>query len=362
MIPIEYYVTFYHLTLTVAVLMMVIVLLKNGDSGNFSEMHNIWYCSIILLITVLFIGLRDPWASSKYLGDTGTYSRFYLSDIFKNEKINDMGFTYFAYFCSKFLKVDTFYLLCAVIYVGLPYLSFQKWFQSRAWLALLVYVTAMSFWAFGANGLRNGLAASFFIFGISFIKKPLYMGIWFLLAISFHKSMALPVVAFLLTYLVKDTRMLLWFWLAAIPIAFFFGNNMESSLNEFFKLINFSDSRIDNLYVDELEGQAISRSFRLDFILYSSVAVFLGYYYIVKKGFNDLFYIHLFNTYLIANTIWILMIYAAYTNRTAYLSWFLMPVVMVYPLLKVRMHDKQENWIAWMILGSLTFTLFMHFK
>ncbi len=343
--------------------MLSLPLLKETVPRHYIYSENKLYSGALLLITILFIGLRDPWASSMYLGDTKAYT-YMFSDISlaKLPNSRDFGFDLFMYLCSQVMTVQWFYLLCAALYVGLPYLAFKKWFGNRAWMALVVYIVAMSFWAFGINGLRNGLGASFFIYGISFSNHPLRMFIWFILTISFHKSMILPVGAFLLTRYVENTVFLIRIWLLTIPIAFFFGNNMETLISSVFDTIGFSDRRTENLFVDELEGQAISRSFRLDFIIYSGVAVVLGYYYVVKNKFNDKLYSRLLNTYLIANTVWILMIYAIFTNRTAYLSWFLMPVVLIYPLLKVRLIKNQNRWVFWIILGSLGFTLLMFLK
>ena len=38
----------------------------------------------------------------------------------------------------------------------------------------------------------------------------------------------------------------------------------------------------------------------------------------------------------------VFFIYAAYTNRIAYLSWFLMPVVLIFPLLKEKIYKNQK--------------------
>jgi len=45
----------------------------------------------------------------------------------------------------------------------------------------------------------------------------------------------------------------------------------------------------------------------------------------------DPFYARLVNTYLFANAVWILVINATCSNRFAYLSWFMMPWVLLYP-------------------------------
>src|SRR5690606_4434297 len=301
MIPVEHYSTVYYLTLSFPVLLMALPLLRHSSLKSYHSSTNDWYSGIILLICVLFIGLRDPWGSWMYLGDTGAYTRTFENiTIDKLLDSKDYGFDLFMYLSAQVMSIQWFYFLCALIYVGLPYLAFRKWFNNRAWLALMVYVTAMSFWAFGVNGLRNGLAAAFFIYGISFIRQPLKLTIWLVIAIGFHKSMLLPIGAFVLTRFIKNTTLLIRVWLLAIPVAFFFGNSLETAISSFFDIIGLSDKRTENLFVEELDGQAVSRSFRLDFIIYSGVAVFLGHYYMVKKKFSDIFYTQLLNTYLIA--------------------------------------------------------------
>lgn len=363
MIPIEHYSTLYYSALTLAALMLSLPLLKNAIPRNYIDDENNLYSSILLLITILFIGLRDPLGSWKYLGDTATYTNMF-SEISWEKLSNsrDFGFDFFMYFCAQIMTVRWFYLLCATLYAGLPYLAFKKWFGNRAWMALLAYVVTLSFWSFGINGLRNGLGAAFFIYGISLINNPLKMSIWFILSMSLHKSMLLPIGAFLLTRYVQNSIFFIRIWLLAIPVAFFYGNNMEAFINNVFGFIGLSDRRTENLFVNELDGQAVSRSFRLDFIIYSSVAVILGYYYVIKKKFDNKFYSRLLNTYLIANSVWILMIYATYTNRTAYLSWFLMPILLLYPLMTVRLVKHQNQWVFWIIISSLTFTLMMFLK
>ena len=361
MIPVEYYNNAYFASLTVLVLFMVFPLIKPNPLTVRTSYRLSWFSVIIILFTVLFIGLRDPWGAFKYLGDTQAYTRMFSNaEMPKFLASRDFGFDLFMYICFKVMSVQVFYLLCALLYVILPYLSFKKWFDRRAWLALLVYITAMSFWAFGINGLRNGLSAAFFIYALSFIKQPVKMAFWFILAVSFHKSMLLPVFSFLATYYLNNTKVLIYIWLCSIPISYFFGNSLEMYISGLFNSIGFVDKRIDSLFANEIEGISINRSFRLDFILYSSIAVLLGYYYVVKRKFWDVLYTRMLNTYLLSNTVWIFMIYGTYTNRTAYLSWFLMPVVLVYPLLKKIMLKRQTNFIFLIIIGSLMFTLLLY--
>ena len=56
------------------------------------------------------------------------------------------------------------------------------------------------------------------------------------------------------------------------------------------------------------------RDYRWDFLLYSAVPIYVGYFFCIKKRFNDTFYTLLLNIYIICNSFWVLVIRAPYTN------------------------------------------------
>jgi len=89
--------------------------------------------------------------------------------------------------------------------------------------------------------------------------------------------------------------------------------------------------------------------------LYSGLVIFLGYYFIYKLNFKDKFYLKIFNLYLIANTIWLYFIYFPFTNRIAYLSWFLIPVLAIYPIIYSTKLKNQSYFMAISVLSSLFF-------
>ena len=70
-------------------------------------------------------------------------------------------------------------------------------------------------------------------------------------------------------------------------------------------------------------------------------------------------YKNLLNLYLCLNGIWMLCMYAAFTNRIAYLSWFLYPIVLVYPFLQEDWGKGRYRTFSMVMLGHLGFTLFM---
>jgi hypothetical protein len=75
---------------------------------------------------------------------------------------------------------------------------------------------------------------------------------------------------------------------------------------------------------------------------------------------SDPFYARLVNTYLLANTLWILVIYAEYSNRFAYLSWFMMPWVLLYPFVPGKVsHRPRTGMIAAVLCAQYMFTYLM---
>src|SRR5690554_1589566 len=166
---------------------------------------------------------------------------------------------------------------------------------------LLVYsflflVTAFSFWTYGTNGIRNGIAGSIFLWGMSREKK-IWQVIIILIAINIHKSMALPAAAFLLANFYNNPKVLMYFWAFCIPLSLIAGG----AFIDLFASIGFDDRTSyltqENIYNVEFA----STGFRWDFLLYSATAVFAGWFYIFKRKYKDKIYFWLFNTYILTN-------------------------------------------------------------
>lgn len=366
MIPVEIYTTVYYTALSIIILLGIFPLFFKPNLESFPTINLTVTNLLLLTFTILFIGLRDPFGNWRYLGDTSHYTDIffnYMDDPVYGIK-SDYGFYLLMLFSKEYLNIYIFYILCSVLYVGPIYLVCKKYFKEYALFAFILFVSSMSFWSFGINGVRNGLATSVFLLGIYFYEKKWLMYVLILISLSFHKSLVLSIVAFLLAMKFTNTLILIRIWLALVFISYAFGSQVETLVSNL--LLNsgiIEDKRVDTYFSDEIDGAFMERSYRLDFIIYSGIAILLAYYYKYKKGFQDIFYDRIVNTYIIANTIWVFLIYAAYTNRIAYLSWFIMPFVMIYPLLKQKdLVRNQSLFLALLILGSLTFTLLIYFK
>lgn len=354
-IPIEFYSKLYYLVLLLFVLGAYFSA-SSSVLGNEHKVHSFKISGKLLLIFILlYMGLRPI---SGYFVDMKSYERifnhYYNGGAITSQK--DYLFHYFSYTASKIMTVEAYFFVCACLYVIPLWFVSKKWFGPRSFYAFLLLVCSFSFWAYGTNGIRNGIATSLFLFAIS-RDKWLWRVVILIIAINFHKSMVLPTVAYTLAHLYTRPKAFLFFWVLSIPLSLVAGTAFQNILAIFVE-----DDRASYLTDGNINNDNFSSTgFRWDFLIYSATAVFMGYYYILKKNYEDNFYNILYCTYLMTNGIWILVIKANFSNRFAYLSWFMMALVMVYPILKTKIMGGQNRLLAYIILAYFGFTFLMNF-
>ena len=355
----DYTAIYYHLLLIVTLYMFMqsrVYFIEQVESVKATQ--NLGY--ILLVFTLLYMGTRPiSWA----FGDMGTYAEgFQKIQLDPNLPVKtDVFFGYFTRFCAGVMDVNAYFFLVDFIYIIPCYLFAKKYFSEYWFIPFLMMVGSFSFWSYGTNGIRNGMATSLFIFSLLFYQKQKWLMYPIMgLAYGFHNSLMIPIAAFLVSGLYKNPKIYLYIWLAAIPLSLVAGGFWES----FFGSLGIGDERVNQYLTQnkEYQDQMSNTGFRWDFVVYSAFAVFAGYYYIIRRGFKDEFYTHLWGTYMIANTFWILVIRANFSNRFAYLSWFLMAIIIAYPLLKVKFWDDHYKNVGRIFLAYYLFTYFMFLK
>lgn len=353
--PLKYYYVFYMYTALFIVFFTMIHTwaLRMDDTKNISFIKVIGF--LLLFLLIFYIGLRP--VSGKYFTDMRTYANNFNYYAFGGElrTEKDLVFQLFMKFCATVLSLHTFFLLCAILYIYPMYRISKTYFKKYWYYSFLLFVVSFSFWSYGVNGIRNGIATSLFLWGLSYQNNKLKMIILFVIASLFHKTLMLPIFAFVVTFFYNKPKFYLICWLTAIPLSIALGSFWES----LFASLGFADDRL-GAYLVSGEAQQGGTSFRFDFLFYSAFAVFAGWYFIFKKQFNDKLYFQLFNTYLIANGFWILVIRASFSNRFAYLSWFMMSIIIIYPLLKERFYKNQHLVLGRVVLFYFSFTFFMY--
>jgi len=310
---------------------------------------------IIFLFVALYMGTRPI---SFEFGDMGVYAADFNKYKYGLElkEGKDVFFNSFMQFCSKIITAESFFFLCSQIYVVPLYFACKRLFKEYSFYAFMMLITSMSFWAYGTNGIRNGLATTIFIYALSHKKELVRIAIM-VFSTFFHLSLMLPIAAYFTAKYVKNVKFLLLGWLFAIVLSAAFGGVWEQL---FLSLGLVEEDRLAGYLVGDAslvkEIKELKVGFRWDFILYSGFGIFAGYYFLIKKELKDEFYRVLYGTYIIANAFWILVIRANFSNRFAYLSWFLMGIVIIYPLLKYQYFKNQHEVVGRIILLYFLFT------
>ncbi|WP_299554767.1 EpsG family protein [Seonamhaeicola sp.] len=352
-IPLKHYYAVYMYSCLAIVLFSIIHtwVLKMDDRKNIAYINVVGV--LILTLFIFYIGLRP--VSGRYFTDMRTYANHFNYYAAGGELLmeKDVVFHFFMKTCSSFLSINVFFLLCAFLYIFPMYKISKAFFKDYWYYCFLMFIVSFSFWSYAVNGIRNGIATSIFLWGISYQENKVKMAVLLLLSTLFHKSMLLPIFAYVISMLYNNPKFYLLCWLSAIPLSIALGGVWES----LFTALGFGGDRLGG-YLSSGGGQG-SPGFRFDFLFYSSFAVFAGWYFIFRKKFKDNIYNLLFNTYLITNAFWILVIRAHFSNRFAYLSWFMMAIVIVYPLLKEVLFKRQHVKLGNIYFVYFSFTFFM---
>ncbi len=318
---------------------------------------------LYVFIFIFVVGFRPVVYA---FGDTVNYAHGYEEFSLSPERIlfeSDSLFYLFMWTCAQFMSVNWFFFLVEILYVVPIVIACYRLLHANMDIGLLFCFAAFSFFAYGVNGLRNGVACSFIFLAITFIRGSIrdkvICSILTVIAVGFHISVLLPAVCMLAAFFVRRPGILFYFWVISIVISLVAG----SSVANFFANLGFFEDRIsDYIHPDIEEDLFTETGFRWDFLLYSAAPIFLGWYIIFKRKVYEKTYLLLLGTYIFANAFWIMVIRAEFSNRFAYLSWFLYPIVIAYPLLKLKIWPKtQGQKTALIMLAHLAFTLFMVF-
>lgn len=319
--------------------------------------------SIIFLISIFFIVFlgQRPF-SGYYFVDTANYVEIYnnLGRIQYETQKGDVLFNrLFRWFHDQNYSISSFFTFVEFVYIACTTYACFKLFPNRRLAAYIFILASFSYYSFATNGIRNGMATSLFLLALVFAKEEKFTLtiLISIIAIGIHNSLYLPVGALIITYFIRSTRFYINAWFLCIFLSLFIGGVMEFV----FQNIGFLETGRSFKYLTEsnLGDYWERRGYRWDFLLYSAVPIYVGYFFCIKKRFRDTFYTLVLNIYIICNSFWVLVIRAPYTNRFAYLSWFLYGFVVMYPLLTAPYVRHRKRYISFALLGNISFTLLL---
>ncbi len=314
-----------------------------------------WLLAILVGIFYiwLFGGMPIPYHSG---GDreiyAGAFHRLSTMTSF-DTGYGDKGFYYFTYLLGKIIDLKLYFYVVAMLYIGNYLIVSKRLCQGDAMWMFAACILSMSFSSYGINTIRGGLALSIVLVGITFYREWFKMGLIFALALTIHFSTVIPILMVVATKFYDNSKLYFSLWGVSVILSFVSGeyfNNLFQGLSD--------DGRTGYLagYDDHYNYNV---GFRIDFIIYSLLPMIVGYYYIYKQGFHDKLYSIFFNSYILTNIFWVLVIRANFSDRFAYLSWFMIPIVLVYPLLSNQKIVKRPGvWLGAIFTGETLFKLF----
>lgn len=352
-VPILNYTNFFHIGILICILVVLwqchagIVLKK--DTAN---LNGIWGL-MISIILILYIGLRPI---SIQFGDTVNYARMFRDYIatkqsFQLEWDKEWIFHNLEHWCAHYSDIHTLFLICSFIYIGSLWLACARLFKNYYYIPLLVFFCMFTFWNYGVNGVRNGVGSSLFILALTYINNPPAALCIALLGAGFHSTVYIMIACAGLAYFIKNSYYYLAAWIGSIGISYAIGGRIQQFLGNF--LFLQGEERLSDYLTattDVANNIVVTGTFRWDFLAYSAIGVIVGYYFIFRYNYKDKYYHWIYNTYLATNTFWILVIRATFSNRFAQISWFIMPLVLIYPFMRKRFWENHEKMLAGAIL------------
>lgn len=363
-IPAYYYTTVYYTTLLVITWFTVLYYVGAASQRILhAEGSPVQTAAFILtLIIFFFLGLRQ---GSLEFGDTYNYARVYelgAIDYMSVSLDKEWLWSSIGGFCRSLgFNVNEYFLFIEFFYIWGMFTCSLILMRKNLWIAMLFFFTAFQTFSFGTNGIRNGMACSIELVAIALvIKQGPRRALGFILmflTLGIHRSTMLPTAAAISTiYLVKDTKWALRFWIVSIFISLVAG----SEITQLFVSLGFDD-RMDQYSYEATEEYFSHAGFRWDFWLYSLFPVIMIWYVTQYRSFKDLSYTIIANVYLLCNAFWIIVIRSSFSNRFAYLSWFIYPVVMAFPLLRMNLWKDQDRRTALILFFYSGFTFFMFY-
>jgi hypothetical protein len=312
---------------------------------------------LLAILLSIFIGQRPI---SAIFADTVGYVYYYNDNLYQNFSFSWDCENYIfdnltLWFASNGIHYSVYLTILAMLYFVARYFSCTKLFPDNSWISYLIFLGSFITFTSSVNGIKAGIASSFLALAIAYRKQWKKCIVFLMIAWGFHHAFHVCLLAFICVTFYKNTRFYLFIWFVALVLAI-------AHITYFQEIFaGFTDKKGADYLSIEADGWRTGM--RYDFVLYSIVPIILGWYVTIKNHFRDEMYIFILNMYILLNAIWILCMYASFTNRIAALSWALYPMVITYPFLsrnyQISQNIKNHN-IAYSLFFSLGFTLFMN--
>lgn len=318
------------------------------------------FALFLAILFSIFIGFRPPF---DVLSDTGGLVMYYQSvadDSFtftwdtENFVFDNLlrGMSAFGFDYSIWLTI-----IASIYFIG-RYVACRKLFPRSTNIAFLVFLGAFITYSSATNGFKAGAATTLFICAIAYRDNLIVSVLLLFLSVGMHHAMFVCFIAYVIAHFYKKQNAYYCLWLLSLLLAIAHITYFQSLFG------SFSPDEKAGSYLS-LDSGSWRTGMRYDFVLYSAVPIVQGWLHRKRYGALSNKYTFILNLYILLNSVWMLCMYANFTNRIAALSWGLYPVVIMMPYFEKRENldvygtQGSNRGLSKALLFNLLFTLFM---
>lgn len=273
-----------------------------------------------------------------------------------------VGWNTLNYMLSRFVTSSSvFFMIISCVYV-LANFWFCLKMSINYHILFIMVISCMGFRSYGVNTIKAGLGLSIALIAfVQYYKDKKKSIVFSLISILIHSSCAIPIFAFWATGFFKKIKLNYYYlvWIICVVLSVLMGDFFKNILGGYLEDEDLAGA--DYFLVEESHYQM---GFRYDFLIYSFIPILWGWFLRNKRKYEDERWLQLYKTYILVNSFWVLVITMNFTDRVAYLSWFLIPYITLLPLLDMNYYQVRDRkkYIQMIILLFGTFSIFMIFK
>ena len=294
---------------------------------------------VVYMLTLVFVESNDkPTYLESYLDAENYYGSYDRELLWGKLQL----------FLSSFLMKNEllYWLFYTFFYCVAYYLVARKYFPFQyAGYFVLCVIGCMGFVSYGSNTIRAGFGIALLLMAFC-TEKRLFKVLLLIAAVGCNMPMVIPVAGFLIArYLIRKER-----WCEIIWLVFLLISAVTSVVSDIMTLASGLDARAAE-FVENDGSDMYNAGFRIDFVLYSFIPVVFAKYNLKHLMVDLPIYNNVYRAYLLINALWLLLIRVAFSDRFAYLSWFMIPFLLMYPVLNGYLENQHPQRYIFRAIG-----------
>lgn len=314
---------------------------------------------ILLIFLIIYLGTST--GTDRFRYDIH-YQQYVDGFRWDNSDKGYVGWNTLNYMLSRFVTSSSvFFLIISCVYV-LANFWFCLKMSINYHILFIMVISCMGFRGYGVNTIKAGLALSIALVAfVQYYKDKKKSIVFSLISILIHSSCAIPILAFWGTGFFKKIKLNSFYlvWITCVGLSVVMGDFFKNILGGYLE-----DEELAGANYFLIEESHYQMGFRYDFLIYSFIPILWGWFLRNKHKYEDERWLQLYKTYILVNAFWVLVITMNFTDRVAYLSWFLIPYITLLPLLDIKKYQirDRKKYIQLIMLLFGTFNIYMLFR